>query len=117
MAASRRIEKIENLLREVVAGIVARDLAFPAGVLVTVTRVTVSEDLFYATVFVSILASDAASESLAREQLAAAAKSVQRAVNRKLRMRPVPRITFAIDQNEKRRERIEKLLAEQPPYG
>lgn len=112
MASARRIEQIENLIREVVAGIVARDLAFPSGTMVTVTRVHVSEDLFYGTVFVTTFAGSPEGERSALGQLKDATGAVQRALNRKLRMRPVPRIAFAIDGGEMRRERIEKLLAE-----
>lgn len=112
MASARRIEKIENLIREVVAGIIARNLVFPAGTMVTVTRVEVSEDLFYGTVSVTIFAGSPEGERRALDQLKEATGEVQHALNRKLRMRPVPRIAFAIDQGEMRRERIEKLLAD-----
>ena len=110
MASARRIEKIQNLIREVIAGIMNRELAFPAGTLVTVTRVRVSEDLFYGTVLVTILAGSPEGERAALGQLKDATGALQHALNRTLRMRPVPRIAFAVDQNEKQRERIEKLL-------
>lgn len=112
MAAERRIEKVSNLLREVAADILARDLSFPDGVLVTVTRTAVSEDLYYATIFVSVLGGDRGGEETALAELVLATGRVQKAMNRKLSMRPVPRIRFALDQQEKRRERIEKLLGE-----
>ena len=110
MASARRIEKIQNLIREVVAGIMNRELAFPAGTLVTVTRVEVSEDLFYGTVLVTILAGSPEGERAALGQLEDATGALQHTLNRKLRMRPVPRITFAVDRGEQRRERIERLL-------
>lgn len=115
MAAARRIERAQTLIREVAAAVLARELALPEGVLVTVTRVAASDDLYYATVFVSVLGPDESAEAAALDELRQVTGLVQRALNRKLRMRPVPRITFAIDQDEKRRERIEKLLSEQQP--
>lgn len=117
MASERRVGKIQNLLREVTADIVARTVPFPDGLLVTVTRTAVSDDLYYATVFVSVLAPDAAAEHAALDQLHRATGAIQYALNRKLRMRPVPRITFDVDQGEKRRERIEKLLGEEGQSG
>lgn len=114
MANSRRIEKINILMREVIAGILVRNFQFAEGVLVTVTRVAASDDLQYAAVLVSILAPDADAEKNALAELARAVGSVQRELNRRLRMRPVPKITFAVDEEEKRRERIEKLLSEEP---
>ena len=110
MADARRIEKIQILCREVIAEILARALQFPEGVMVTVTRVEVSGDLYYARVFVSVLARDPGAEKLVLSELTRSVGEIQRELNRRLRMRPVPRITFEIDQNEKRRERIEKLL-------
>lgn len=115
MAAERRVEKVTNLLREVSANILARELSSPDGALVTVTRVTVSEDLYYATIFFSVLGGEPDAESAVLAELTRATGRVQHELNRRLRMRPVPRITFALDQQEKRRERIEKLLGEQPP--
>ncbi len=112
MANPRRIEKINVLTREVIADIVLREMQFPAGVLVTVTRVETSEDLQYADVFVSILGGSESSEKEILDQLSKAAGFIQGKLNRKLRMRPVPRITFAVDEEEKKRERVEKLLAE-----
>lgn len=114
MASARRIEKTQALIREVIAATLARELAFPEGVLVTVTRVSTSEDLYYATIFVTVLG-PSGSEAAALDELQRITGSVQRALNRSLRMRPVPRITFAADEGEKRRERIEKLLGAQPP--
>lgn len=113
MAAARRIERAQALIREVIAAILARELTFPEGAMVTVTRVVASEDLYYATVFVSVLGPDKATEQTAFSELQHATAPVQRALNQKLRMRPVPKITFAVDQGEQRRERIEKLLGEQ----
>lgn len=112
MASGRRVEQVENLLREVVAGILLRDFPSPAGTMVTITRAAVSPDLFHATIYISVLAQDAVGEGQVLEDLTRAAGEIQFTLNRKLRMRPVPRITFALDQNEKRRERIEKLLGE-----
>ena len=110
MASARRIEKISILLREVIAAILERDVSFPPGILVTVTRVEATPDLYYATAYVTVLGSGEA-EGEALGQLKRETAAVQRALNRKLRMRPVPRISFAIDQAEKRRERVEKLLS------
>ena len=112
MADARRIEKIEILIREVIAGILARELQFAEGTLVTVTRIEASQDLYYARVFISVLGSGANAEAEALAELKRSTGLVQRGLNRRLRMRPVPKIRFAIDQSEKRRERIEKLLGE-----
>ncbi len=112
MASARRIEKINILLREVIAANLERDVPFPPGVLVTVTRVEATNDLYYAAAYISVLGPEH-TEGEVLEQLRRETAAVQRTLNRTLRMRPVPRISFAVDQGEKRRERIEKLLSEQ----
>jgi len=110
VANPRRIEQVNVLIREVIAGVLAREIPFPDATLVTVTRVAASEDLYYATVFVSVLGGD---EAAVLERLKEATGDIQHRLNRTLRMRPVPRITFAIDEEEKRRERVEKLLSDE----
>lgn len=110
MASARRVEQINILLRELIAEILERELQFPEGSLVTVTRVSSSEDLQYADVFVSVLGAQA-EEQAVLEELTRNVGNVQHLVNRKARMRPVPRITFKIDEDEKRRERVEEILA------
>jgi ribosome-binding factor A len=115
VASERRIEKINTLLREVIAGILARELQPAADVMVTVTRVAASPDLHYATVFVSALG--AADERAVLADLSRAAGTIQRGLNRAVRMRPVPKITFAIDEQEKRRERIERILSDSEGKG
>lgn len=115
MASALRLERINVLLREVVANTIERELQFPEDILVTVTRTQLSEDVHYATIFISVLGGGATSESDAIVELNRTIGSIQHEVNRKLRMRPVPRISFAIDSEEKRRERVEELLARDAP--
>jgi len=101
----------------VIASILAREALTPAGAMVTVTRVETTDDLRSACVFVSVLGGGADAEREALRDLVNAAGSIQRMVNRTLRMRPVPRISFAIDRGEERRERIERLIAEEQHSG
>lgn len=108
---TRRIEKVNELLKEVIANIILREVQFPAGTMATLTRVSVSPDLHYADVFVTIFAGDREVQQEALLLLKKSTREIQRQLNRKLRMRPVPRILFLVDEEEKRRERIEELLA------
>lgn len=108
MPTELRREKIENLLREELAGILDRNIEFPGRTIVTVTRVHSSVDGHYATAYVSILGADPAGA------LAALKKNIyhiQKSINKKLRIRPVPKLTFKIDEEEFNRERIEKRIA------
>jgi len=106
---ARRIEQVNDLLREELGKIIIRDIEFPAGSLVTITRAVTSPDLHYADIFVSIMPASREEEAL--ELLATEVGKIQHALNRKLRMRPVPRIKFRVDREQKRVDRIESLLA------
>ena len=103
-----RGEKLNMLLRDELGKIVDREIEFPNNTLVTLTRVITSSDLRYATIFYSVLNSD---ESSAQKILAKNIYHIQQQLNRILRMRPVPKIRFAIDEEEVRRELVEQSLA------
>ena len=108
MTAPRRIEKINMLLKEVLAGIIDREVEFPQGSLVTLTRVSVSSDGRYASAFFSAfgVSQDAMLELLKKNMY-----TIQQLINKKLRMRPVPQIHFALDEDEMRREGVEKAVS------
>lgn len=108
MASPRRIEKINNLLREEISKILVEKTEIPEDNLITITKVFTSNDAHYATVFMTILGKDL------RETLENIEKNtyhIQQLLNHRLKMRPVPKIRFTIDQNEITRERLEKTLA------
>ncbi len=107
MAALRRIERINQVIREEVTKILDRELEFPEGALVTVTRVSASPDARHASVFFSVLGA-APGDALAI--LEKNVYHIQQMVNRRLRMRPVPKIRFIIDEGERRREQVERSL-------
>lgn len=102
---------MEVLIREEIAGILEREFTAPEGAMVTVTRVRTSPDLYYATVFISVFGAPVEEAAVVKE-LTGLTGNIQHRLNRILRMRPVPKIHFEIDQDEKRRERVEKLLNE-----
>ncbi len=107
MASPRRIEKLNILFREQIASIVDREVEFSDGVFVTITRVALSSDARHANAYISILGGEE------REALALLEKNVyhiQQQVNRAIRMRPVAKIRFVIDEEERRREEVERSL-------
>lgn len=114
MASDRRIEKLNTLLKEEVSRILQRDIEFPEGTLLTVTKVSVSPNLEKANIYVSIFGRETA-EVL--EILQKTVYTVQQSLNRRMRMRPVPKIVFLLDENELRRETVERSLAELKKKG
>lgn len=108
MASPKRIEKLNILLQEEIAKILDEELEFPEGNLVTVTRVSISSDVYYGIVLVSVLGKDPLK---CLEKLEKNTYHIQQLLNRRLRIRPVPKIRFVIDGGEMKREAIEKSLA------
>jgi ribosome-binding factor A len=107
MPSPRRREQLNVLFREQIAAIVDREVEFVEGAMVTFTRVELSPDGRYATAYISVLGGSAA-DALA--MLEKNVYPVQQAVNRAVRMRPVPKIRFARDDGETRREKVEESL-------
>ena len=97
------------LMRDELGKIIDRDIEFAETTLVTITRIATSSDLRYATVFLSVLNG---SDTNVLELLAKNVYHIQQRLNKILRMRPVPKIRFAIDEEELRRESLEKSLAQ-----
>ncbi|HEY4526205.1 MAG TPA: 30S ribosome-binding factor RbfA [Candidatus Paceibacterota bacterium] len=108
MASERRLEKLSQLVKEEISEILKRGLEFPEQNLVTVTRVEISPDARYGAVFISILGGN---HTNVLEILSKNVYNIQQMLNRRLRIRPVPKIHFALDEDELKREGVEELLA------
>lgn len=108
---NRRPDRVAEAIREEVATFLATDVKDPriAG-LVTVTGAEVTRDLRHATVFVSVMGSDAA-RAATFEGLASVAAHLRARVGRALRLRLAPEIAFRPDESVARASRIEDLLA------
>lgn len=109
MPTLRRLEKLNALLAEELSKIIDRELEFPDDFLVTVTRVIISNDARYASAHVSVFGGEPAA---ALEILSKNVYTIQQILNKRLRMRPVPKIRFMVDEQELLREKVEKSLAE-----
>lgn len=112
--SDRRVERLSDLLREEIAKIIDRELELPDNTMLTVTRVAVSPDKHYAAVMISVLGGE---HQKTLEILEKHVYNIQQLLNRRVRMRPVPKIRFVIDENEERREIVEKSLSKLKQKG
>jgi ribosome-binding factor A len=109
---SRRIERINALLREEIAVVLAREIQDPRlGAMVSVTGVDTSPDLRNATVKVSILGNKEESQE-AMEALRHAAGYLRREMATRLKLRQVPELSFRLDRSIEEGARILDLLRE-----
>jgi ribosome-binding factor A len=106
--STNRIDKINSLLERELSKIIQRDVSFFNNVLVTLTYVKASANLIEAKVYISVFPEEKAPEVL--EILKKEVYSIQQKVNRKLNMRPIPKIIFLIDKKEAEAGKIEELL-------
>ncbi|OGN04560.1 MAG: ribosome-binding factor A [Candidatus Yanofskybacteria bacterium RIFCSPHIGHO2_01_FULL_44_17] len=107
---SERIKKLNDLLRDEVGQIITHELDKDDGALITVIGADVSPTLENATIRISVFPDDKALVSL--KKLKEEVYHIQQLLNKRLVMRPVPKIRFEIDATEERAEKIEKLLGE-----
>jgi ribosome-binding factor A len=107
---TRRIERINDLLREEISDLLRRELKDPRiGGLVTITEVDVSPDLRHAKVFVSVLGS-AEEKASTLKVLTAAARFLQRELRQRITIRRMPELSFLADESLERGARVLDLL-------
>lgn len=107
---SERIAKINELIKRHISEILTRNLSLKPGIFLTVSKVDTTPDLRYTRIFISVFPhkeSDYAIKTLSKEMY-----SIQGALNKKLSMRPLPRLEFHLDSTEEEADKIEKILAD-----
>ena len=111
--ASRRILRLNQLLRDELAELLRREVEDPEllGVLISITAVETSPDLAVARVYVSTLGDD---EQMARvlRRLRHAARFFRRELAQRLNLRHTPELDIQLDPSLARGARIMELLAD-----
>ena len=105
---SKRILKINELLKRQLGQLFLKEIEFPKGVLVTITRVETSPDLKEAIVSISTMPSSG--NKKVQEILKYCIYNLQQEINKKLRMRPIPKIVFREEKKVGEAAKIEELL-------
>lgn len=106
---ARRLERVNELILKELNSIILKELETPS-VFVTLTRVIVSGDLGYADVYFTTIPDEAI--DAVKKKLDSSAGKFQRLLNKRLNMRPLPRIRFRRDEAEEEAIRIDRLLKE-----
>jgi len=106
--SSHRIEQLNSLVLQEVAAIISREIEFPSGMFVTMTKVSVADDAESAKVWVSVL--PALHQSDALELLNSRIGDIQSVLNKKLVMKFVPKLSFVIDESNEKAATITKVL-------
>ncbi len=104
---SQRILRVNQLIKQEISQSLLREIDFD-DVLVTVIEVETSPDLRQAKVKISVLPTGKSEQVL--RILEKNIYHLQQILNKKLKMRTVPKIIFKIDQAEIKSQRIEEIL-------
>ena len=107
---NNRIKKINELIRFNIDNIFLKELSLKAGVFLTISKVDTTSDLRYTRVFISVFPEKEIpyiEKTLKKEIF-----NIQGRMNKKLFMRPLPKIEFKIDMTEAKADEIEKILRE-----
>ncbi len=108
--SSRRVERINDLMRSELSDLIGRELKDPRlGGLISITQVETSADLRHARVFVSIFGSDEERES-SLSALRSAAGFLRREVAQRIVLRHMPELEFRLDSSLEQGDRILRLL-------
>lgn len=113
-----RLERINSLLKRVIAeamfSVMQGDSVQPG--LITVTGVSCGKDLRDATVRVSVFGDDALKET-AMQHLRHNAKRFQQIINREVKMKFTPRLTFQLDLSLEKGDEVLAIIDKLPPIA
>lgn len=107
---SRRLLRINDLLRETISELISRQVKDPRlASVVTVTDVETSSDLRHARIFVSVLGSNEEKDT-ALSGLRSATKFLRHELGQRVELKRIPELTFVHDDSIERGTRILALL-------
>lgn len=108
----RRTDRLNSLLKEVISEVIHRDVRNPhLPELVTVTHVSVTPDLHFAKVYISVIGAPEVKQR-AIMALQSAAGFIATNASKKMVIRYFPDLTFKLDDSVEQHMRIESLLTE-----
>ena len=108
---SQRTDRVDELLRQEIGAILAREVADPRIGFATVTDVETTRDLAHAKVWVSVIG-DAAERRATLAALERAMGFVRRELGVRLRLRRIPELHVELDASMERGTRVLKILDE-----
>lgn len=103
-----RIKKVNSLIKEELSSILLKEVDFPKNVLVTITRVDAFSNLSEARVYISVMPMETKDKIF--QILNARIYDIQQALNKRLNMRPIPKIEFRKEEKTEQADRVEELL-------
>lgn len=113
---TRRVSRLNSLLKEVISEVLRNDLHHVEGnsEFITITSIEITADLSFAKVFCTTIG-DAAAKEAACALLNRIAGTIVYIASRKVRLRTFPKLRFYVDEGLEKQLRICELLAKVAP--
>ena len=108
---TQRTERVDELLRQEIGSIIAREIADPRVGFATVTSVVTTPDLRHAKVLVSVIG-QAADRKATLSALGRAMPFIQHELGKRLRLKRIPQFHLELDDTLERGTRVLHLLDE-----
>jgi len=105
---SKRIQRVNALIKRELSQLILKEFDFPLDILVTLTRVETTSDLRDVNVWISIIP-DEKNEKII-EILDKNIYFLQQKLNKRLKMRLLPKIKFLEEKKTKEASRVEEIL-------
>ena len=106
----KRIFQVNELIKREIGQILQKEIELPAGFLVTVTRVESSANLQEANIYISVMPEEDSQRIF--KILESQIYFLQQKLNKRLKMRPVPKIRFSREKMVSEANRVEEILEE-----
>ena len=103
-----KLEKINELIRQELSGILLREEEFGEGVLATILSAETTEDQKETTVTISVWP-DTARDSVMKK-LNAHIWPLQQLLNKRLKIHPVPKVRFEMNTDEATSQQVDELI-------
>ena len=108
---SQRLDRVDELLRQEIGAVLAREVADPRIGFVTITRVETTRDLSRARVWASVIGTPA-ERTAAIRALEHAMPFVRRQLGTRIRIRRIPELHVQLDESIERGTRVLRILAD-----
>jgi len=108
--SKERAHKVNELIKRELGRIISGNNEFSKDTLVTITRVETSSNIFQTKVYISVIPENKLDEVF--DNLNKNIFNIQKTINKRLEMRPVPKIIFAKEKKTSEAGKVEELLEE-----
>lgn len=108
---TRRTERLNSLLREVISDVIHREIyECDRYQFLSISRVEITADLHNAKVFISFISQDQGLRAQLLAELQGVAGAIGAISSKRVRMRFFPHLTFRIDESVEKHQQIDRLI-------